>query len=133
MAPVRKATAPPRNLATPSTPSRSIEVPRYTTPHVACPMLFTTFNRKFIVGGFLSEMTVIKVVVSRYPGDKYSGNHIVDRVLGYFSSRQNWDPPPSHPQGECVPSPFGGHTRHSLVGKGVGGPNLDKGTDTVLL
>jgi hypothetical protein len=56
----------------------------------------------------------------------------VDRVLGLFSSHPNWDlltrmlvcPPPT-----LVP---GGDT-HSLSGEGVGGPNSDEGTDTVVL
>jgi hypothetical protein len=60
----------------------------------------------------------------------------VDRVLGFFSSRPNWDPPPSpppHPQASVPPfgSRGGGHTR--LRERGVGGPNFDEGTDTVEL
>jgi hypothetical protein len=61
--------------------------------------------------------------------------HRVDRVLGFFSSRPNWDLPPiPSPAGEYVP-PFGsgGGETHSLTGEGVGGPNSDEGTDTVVL
>ncbi len=42
-----------------------------------------------------------------------SDSHRVDKVLGFFSSRLNWGPPPRSPAGECV-SPFWfrrGHTR----------------------
>ncbi len=37
----------------------------------------------------------------------------IDRVLGFFSSRPNWDPPPTpSPTGECVPLfGSGGHAR----------------------
>jgi hypothetical protein len=31
----------------------------------------------------------------------------VDRVLGFFSSRPNWNPPPPHPQASVSPPPFG--------------------------
>jgi hypothetical protein len=34
--------------------------------------------------------------------------HRVDRVLGFFSSRQNWDPPPPHPRASVPPFGFGG-------------------------
>jgi hypothetical protein len=33
--------------------------------------------------------------------------HRVDRVLGFFSSRPNWDSPTSSPAGEYAPPPFG--------------------------
>ncbi len=51
----------------------------------------------------------------------------VERVLGFFSSRRKWDSP--------TPSPFGsgGGYIHSLVGEGLGCPNLDEGTDTLVL
>jgi hypothetical protein len=51
----------------------------------------------------------------------FGGWGIVDRVLGFFSSRLN----------SPIPSPFGsGRGAHSLGG---GGPNSDEGTDTVVL
>jgi hypothetical protein len=39
--------------------------------------------------------------------------HRVDRVLGFFSSRPNWDPPTHSSPKECVPLPLvpGVHTR----------------------
>jgi hypothetical protein len=55
-------------------------------------------------------------------------------VLGFFSSRRNWDPPPPHPQAS-VPSPLvpgEGHTRLRERGWGED-PNSDEGTDTVAL
>jgi len=61
--------------------------------------------------------------------------HRVDRVLGFFSSRPNWDSLTPSPPGECVPPSFGsggGGTR-SLAGVGVVGPNSDEGTYTVVL
>jgi hypothetical protein len=45
-------------------------------------------------------------------------------VIGFFSSRPNWDPLTSR----RVCSPSGGTL--SLAGEGVGGPNSDEGTDT---
>jgi hypothetical protein len=43
------------------------------------------------------------------------------RVLGFFSSRLNWDPPTSSPAGESVRSPFSSGGTHSLAGDWVGG------------
>jgi hypothetical protein len=50
--------------------------------------------------------------------------HRVDRVLGLFSRRPNWDSHTPSTAGECVFPPFGsgvGGYTHSLGGKGVGG------------
>jgi hypothetical protein len=56
----------------------------------------------------------------------------IDRVLGYFSSRSNWDSP--SPENECVPPPFGSGKGHTRWGeRGWGDPNSDEGADTVLL
>jgi hypothetical protein len=44
------------------------------------------------------------------------GAHRVERVLGFFSSRPNWDPQPLTPRRVC-PS-----LAHSLAGEGVGVP-----------
>jgi hypothetical protein len=58
----------------------------------------------------------------------------VDRVIGFFSSSPNWDPPTPSPAGECVPPllvPGGGGG--GTVASGRGGPNGDEGTDTVVL
>jgi hypothetical protein len=35
----------------------------------------------------------------------YEKNHRVDRALGFFSSRRNWDPPIASPAGDCAPPP----------------------------
>jgi hypothetical protein len=49
-------------------------------------------------------------------------------VLGFFSSRPNWDPLTLSPAGECVPLPFGsGWGIQSLAGEGVGGSSSDEG------
>ncbi len=50
--------------------------------------------------------------------DLFGWQHRGDRVLGFFSSRQNWDPSPA---GECF-SPFGSGGTHSLAGGGWGVP-----------
>jgi hypothetical protein len=62
-------------------------------------------------------------------------SHRVDRVLRVLSSRWNWVSPTPSPACECVlPSyGWGGGGSHPLGGEGVGGPNSDEGTDTVLL
>ncbi len=64
----------------------------------------------------------------------HSLGHRVDRVLGFFSSRPNWGPPPPLPQAS-VSSSFdsdgGGGTL--ARGSGGGGSNSDEGTDTVVL
>jgi hypothetical protein len=55
--------------------------------------------------------------------------HRVDRVLGFFFSRPNWDPPPPipSPTGECVPS-FGSEGgTHSLAGEGMGESEFGRG------
>ncbi len=60
-----------------------------------------------------------------------SGNHRVERVLGIFSTRPNWDAP-SHPQASVSPPLVPGGNTLAWV-EGVGGPNSDVGTDTVVL
>jgi hypothetical protein len=60
--------------------------------------------------------------------------HRVDRVLGIFSSRPNWDSPNPLTRRRVGSPSFGsggGRGTHSLAGEGVGGPNSDEGTDTV--
>jgi hypothetical protein len=53
------------------------------------------------------------------------------RVLGFLSSRPNWDPQPLHPHGSVSP-PLVPRGHHSLAGEGVGGgSNSDDGTYTV--
>jgi hypothetical protein len=59
--------------------------------------------------------------------------HRVDRVLGSFSSRPNWDSPTPSPAGKCAPPPLVPGGTHSLEGEGLGDPNYNEGTDTVVL
>jgi hypothetical protein len=55
------------------------------------------------------EVTAADIIIQvPAPGDqklysKKSLHHRVDRVLGLFSSRLNWDPPPPHPQTNVSP------------------------------
>ncbi len=62
--------------------------------------------------------------------------HGVHRYTGCqaLSSRPHWVPHPPYPQGNVSLPPLGskGGT-HSLSWEGVGGPNSDEGTDTLLL
>ncbi len=58
----------------------------------------------------------------------------VDRVLSFFSSRPNWDSPTPSPGGECPPPPLvPGEGDTLTAGEGVGGPNSDEETDTLVL
>jgi hypothetical protein len=43
----------------------------------------------------------------------------VGRVLGFLSSRLNWDPTPRHPQASVSPHPWFRVGTHSLAGDGV--------------
>ncbi len=59
-------------------------------------------------------------------------SHRLDRVLGFFSSRQNWDTPhPPHPQASVSLPLVPGGRAHSITRDGGGGPNSDEGTGTV--
>jgi hypothetical protein len=53
------------------------------------------------------------------------------RVPEFMSSRLDWVPHPPPPQVSV--SPRSGDTTHSLEGKGVGGPNSDDWTETLVL
>ncbi len=56
--------------------------------------------------------------------------HRVDRVLGFFSSRPNWDPPLPHTQKSVYPPPFGSGGGGTLAcgwGGGGGGPIQARG------
>jgi hypothetical protein len=54
--------------------------------------------------------------------------HSVDRVLCFFSSRPNWDPPPTLRRMCSLPLLFRGGGRYTLArGRGGGGPNSDRG------
>jgi hypothetical protein len=62
--------------------------------------------------------------------------HRVDRVLGFISSRLNWDPQPPHPQAMCPPPPLWFQGGDTLAGEGVGtgeGSHSDEGADPVLV
>jgi hypothetical protein len=60
-------------------------------------------------------------------------HHRVDRVLGLFSSRPIWAPHPLTRKRVCPPPLVPRGETHSLAGEGLGGPNSDEGTDTVVL
>ncbi len=61
----------------------------------------------------------------------YGEYHRVDRLQGFFSSSPNWGPLTPSPTGEWASSLWfrGGDT----LSCGRGSPNLDEGTDTVVL
>jgi hypothetical protein len=61
---------------------------------------------------------------------KGSLTHRVDRVLGLFSSRPNWDPPRLP---ESVFPPLVPGATRSLARERVRGLNLDEGTHTMVL
>ncbi len=50
-------------------------------------------------------------------------------MLGFFSSRLNWDSPTPTPADECVPLWFGGG---DTLARGRGGPSWNEGTDTMV-
>jgi hypothetical protein len=52
--------------------------------------------------------------------------------LSLQSSELGPTPPPPHPQASVSPPLVPGGGTHSLAGEGVGGPNSDEGTDTVV-
>jgi hypothetical protein len=62
-------------------------------------------------------------------------NSVADPDPRLFSSRPNWDSPTPSPAAECVLSPFGSGGIYGTLtaGEGVGGPNSEEGTDTVVL
>ncbi len=74
---------------------------------------------------------------SRKTVSLYDWIHRADRVLGFFSSRANWPPPPPNPITRRLVYPLplwyrGGNTLAYRRG-GAGGSNSDEGTDTVVL
>jgi hypothetical protein len=84
------------------------------------------FPLDYSLGNYILEISSV--------GEK----HKVDRVLGFFSNRPNWDPLTPSPAGECALLPLKvtllvGGGIDSLAGEGVGGPNSDNGTKTVVL
>ncbi len=77
----------------------------------------------------------MKLVYRRWNLDERSGNnrtlerpiHRVDRVLGFFSSRSNWDYHTPSPASECAPSLVPGGGTQSLVGEWMGVPIPTRG------
>jgi hypothetical protein len=69
------------------------------------------------------------------PACVHSFGHREYRVPGILSSRPNWVPPTPSPTRECCSSPpFGSKGADTLAcGRGVGGPDSDEGTDTLVL
>ncbi len=54
----------------------------------------------------LSSYQVMRKIAAKSSYIRYC--HRVDRALGFFSNRPNWDPPPPHPQASESPSLFPG-------------------------
>jgi hypothetical protein len=54
-------------------------------------------------------------------------DHRVDRLLGFFSSRPNWDHPLSHPQASVSPPLWFLGEAYSLGGEGVWGSQFGRG------
>jgi hypothetical protein len=78
---------------------------------------------------FLPSIPILQVYTyARFQEDTV--HHRVDWLLGFFSSRPNWD---LWPAGECphLLVPVGG--THSLAWEGVGSPNSDEGAHTMQL
>ncbi len=59
-----------------------------------------------------------------FPVSVVTGRHRVNRMLGFFSSRPNWDSPTPSPAGECVLSPLVQGGKHRLR---EGGSHLRRG------
>ncbi len=85
-----------------------------------------------IVDILANEVCCLGKGVLLYSKGFYSLHHKADRVLSFFSSRRNWDCSTPSPAGECSPPPGSGGGGHT-AGEGVGSPNSDAGTDTVVL
>ncbi len=83
---------------------------------------------------FLRCECTLYLVIYSYCIMQETVSHRVDRLLSFFSSRRNWDSPTLLAAGEYAPHPLvrgGGHTR--LRERGLGSPNSDEGTYTVVL
>ncbi len=93
------------------------------------------YDWKGFVGDKKNTSVGLLIYYSFMPSKQQKLNHRVDRVLGFFLSRPSWDPPSTpSPADECVPHPlwFRGWDTPEC-GRGVGGPNSDEGTGTVVL
>jgi hypothetical protein len=77
----------------------------------------------------------LRVGMPPHCNDTNNFRHRIDRVLGIFSSRPNWDSPTLHLQASLSPPPLvqrgGVHTR--LRERAWCGPNSDEGTDSVVV
>jgi hypothetical protein len=63
----------------------------------------------------------VKVRHNPYSKSGVGDYHRVGRVLGFFSSRRNWDSPTPFAAGGCAPPLFGlGGRAHSLAREGLG-------------
>jgi hypothetical protein len=96
--------------------------------------LFMQYTNGFLSSTFFHTLC-IKVMYLAHCFQKQVFEHRVYRVPGFLSSRPKWVPhpfirkgllllPTLRPRGEGV---------HSLAGEGVGGPNSDEWTDTLVL
>ncbi len=66
--------------------------------------------------------------LNTYQGISYGVKQRVGRVLSFFSSRQNWDPPTPNPQASVPPTLcFSGRGHTRLRGRGWGSPNSNEG------
>ncbi len=74
-------------------------------------------------------MVLVKSAEGRWKGGicVLRWEHRVDKVLGFFSSRPNWDSPTPSP----LPPFSSGGGVHARLREGVEGPNSDEGTDAL--
>ncbi len=94
-------------------------------------LFFTSTNLQY------TQYRIALTVIVSYSSEIYRTNHRVGRVLGFFSSRPNWDSPTPSPTGEGVP-PFlvgGGGVIHTRLREWGWGevPIPTRNTDTVVL
>ena len=81
---------------------------------------------------YLPDVTIIQELSLEY--EKKGVRPQSRQSAKRFSSRWNWDSPTPLAAGECAPPPFGpGGRADSLAAKGVGSPNSNEGTYTVVL
>jgi hypothetical protein len=90
--------------------------------------LAADFQRAQLAGSAqkLSERNCIEIVT------KLIGKDRVDKSDRLSLQSSALGPPSPSPAGKCSPPPFGSGG-DTLAGAGVGGPNSDEGTDTVVL
>jgi hypothetical protein len=82
-----------------------------------------------LVGHRINSYCIAKVYMSPKCSQRFTGT-----VLGFFSSRPNWDSPTPSPAGECVLPSFGSaRGTHSLRKRGWGVPIQTRGQTLVVL